>query len=395
MEEPVKDRSPPSYDERLVPYGHVLEGLRIGVCVWHLEQDDTPASLRLVIANSAACRFLGVTRESVLGRRIHEGFPGSEAMPLPLVFTELAMHGGSRNLGEVPYNDEVVKEGVFSIVAVAIAPRLVLVEFTNVTEQKRAQAQLVLSEKMASLGMLVAGIAHELKNPLNFVNNFAELAIELLEERLTRQAAGSTEIEETLREVVDNLTRIRQHGGRADSILNAMLMHARDHRGEPVTVEFNEFVLDHAALAYHGFRAGDRAFTVEFVNSTDPAIGRMQIPFQSFARVVLNLVNNACYAIRERQRRGDPALAPRLLIGTRRNGSDVELTVADNGIGIAPEVRRWIFDPFFTTKPPGEGTGLGLSISYEIVTKELGGSIEVASQLGEGTTFTVRIPTVA
>ena len=261
---------------------------------------------------------------------------------------------------------------------------------------QRTQVQLVQSEKMASLGLLVAGIAHEIKNPLNFVNNFAELAVEFIDDHHARQAAAGVvdppDLESTLNDVAENLARIREHGQRADGIINAMLMHARDRRGEPVAVDFNAMLVEHANLAYHGFRAADRTLTVELVKSIDPEIGHVMVPYQELARVIVNLVSNACHAMRQRQRTGEQGYRPQLRLATRRRGPLIELTIADNGTGIPQDVRRRIFDPFFTTKPPGEGTGLGLSLSYEIIVKELGGSIDVESTVGEGATFVVRVP---
>ncbi len=392
---PVTDRGLPSLDLALATYSGVLESLHVGICVWRLEQDDIPASLRLVIANTSACRFLSVESDRVLGQLIHDGFPGSELTPLPTIFTELAMLGGSRNLGEVPYTDATIKEGMFSIVADAIAPRLVCVQFTNITEQRRAQVQLLKSEKMASLGRLVAGIAHEIKNPLNFINNFAALAIEFIDEHQSRLATSETNPEnsdQVLRDVGDNLARIYEHGKRADKIINAMLMHVRDRRGDSTLSDYNMLVLECVDLAYHGFCAADRSFSSKIERTLDPAVGQVMIPRQEFARVIVNLVSNACYAMRERQRGGETGYGPALRISTRRSGRDVELTVADNGTGIPPEVRSRLFDPFFTTKPPGEGTGLGLSLSYEIIVKELGGSIEIDEQTQEGASFSVRVP---
>jgi signal transduction histidine kinase len=264
---------------------------------------------------------------------------------------------------------------------------------------KRAQAQLVQSEKMASLGLLVAGIAHEIKNPLNFVNNFAELALEFIDEHRARQAAAGAadpaEVEATLRDVAGNLALVREHGQRADGIINSMLMHARDRRDGPIAVDFNAMVVEHAALAYHGFRASDRALTVEFVRSLDPAIGHVMVPYQELARVIVNLVSNACHSMRERLRAGELDFRPTLSLSTRRVGAAIELAIGDNGTGIRPDVRRRIFDPFFTTKPPGEGTGLGLSLSYEIIVKGWGGSIDVESAPGDGARFVVRIPAAA
>ncbi|MCA9656898.1 MAG: hypothetical protein KC486_01005 [Myxococcales bacterium] len=260
---------------------------------------------------------------------------------------------------------------------------------------ERTQEQLVQSEKMASLGLLVAGIAHEIKNPLNFVNNFSELAIEFIDELAERRAAGSpvdvAEIEATLADVADNLTRIREHGRRADGIINAMLMHARERHGEPISVDFNAMVLEHANLAYHGFRASERGFAMDIVKDLDASIGEVMIPYQEVARVVVNLVSNACHAMRERQQ-SDPDYNAALTLRTGRRLGEVELVVKDNGIGMTADIRRRVFDPFYTTKPPGEGTGLGLSLSYEVIVKELGGSIDVLSMTGEGAEFVVRIP---
>ena len=262
---------------------------------------------------------------------------------------------------------------------------------------EHTQEQLVQSEKMASLGLLVAGIAHEIKNPLNFVNNFSELAIEFIDEIDERREAGETvdltAIESTLTDVSDNLAKIREHGRRADGIINAMLMHARDRRGEPVRVEFNAMVLEHVNLAYQGFRATNRGFVMDINTGLDERVGEVSVPYQEVARVVVNLVSNACHAMRERQRGDDSSgYRPRLSVRTIRHREGVELVVRDNGIGMTADVRRRVFDPFYTTKPPGEGTGLGLSLSYEIIVKELGGSLEVRSMTGEGAEFAVRVP---
>ena len=262
---------------------------------------------------------------------------------------------------------------------------------------ERTQEQLVQSEKMASLGLLVAGIAHEIKNPLNFVNNFSELAIEFIDEIEERRQAGETvdivAIESTLADVAENLARIREHGRRADGIINAMLMHARDRHGEPVSVDFNEMVMEHVNLAYQGFRATNREFSMDIEKALDEGIGEVRIPYQEVARVVVNLVSNACHAMRERERSdADPDYRARLVIRTRGHAHAVELVVRDNGTGMTADVRRRVFDPFYTTKPPGEGTGLGLSLSYEVVVKELGGTLEVRSMTGEGAEFAVRVP---
>ncbi len=262
---------------------------------------------------------------------------------------------------------------------------------------EHTQEQLVQSEKMASLGLLVAGIAHEIKNPLNFVNNFSELAIEFIDEIGERREAGESvdvaDVESTLTDVSENLVKIREHGRRADGIINAMLMHARDRHGEPVRVDFNAMVVEHVNLAYQGFRATNRGFTMEIIAGLDEGVGEISIPYQEVARVVVNLVSNACHAMRERQRSDESAdYKPCLRVRTARHPESVELVIRDNGTGMSADVRRRVFDPFYTTKPPGEGTGLGLSLSYEIIVKELGGKLDVRSMTGEGAEFAVRVP---
>lgn len=260
---------------------------------------------------------------------------------------------------------------------------------------RRTQAQLVQSEKMASLGLLVAGIAHEIKNPLNFVNNFAELGLDFIREHREARAAGTADdgaTEDVLTNVAGNLEKIRDHGHRSNMIINSMLIHARARRGEPVEVDLNSMLVEHTSLAYHGFRASDRSFTTEVQQALDPTLKRIMVPYQEVARLAVNLASNAFHAMREAQRQGRPGYQPLLRITTKRDDDDVVFSVGDNGLGMTPEVRHRIFDPFFTTKPPGEGTGLGLSMCYEIVIKDLGGVIDVESEVGVGTTFTVRFP---
>lgn len=268
---------------------------------------------------------------------------------------------------------------------------------TALSDLQRTQEQLIHSEKMASLGLLVAGIAHEIKNPLNFVNNFAELSLEFVDEierlvpTLGSTAQGQTLVE-ILSELADNLRRIHEHGRRADMIINAMSVHAREPTAKTESINLNELVRTHAALAYQGFRARDRAFKLDLFEELDRELDVVTLAHQDLSRVILNLVANACHALRERQRRAATDYRPALRLTTRRAGDTAVIRVEDNGTGIPAEVRRRIFDPFFTTKPPGEGTGLGLSMSYDIVVKQLGGQIAVESREGEGTQFTVILP---
>jgi signal transduction histidine kinase len=263
---------------------------------------------------------------------------------------------------------------------------------------QRTQEQLIQAEKMASLGLLVAGIAHEIKNPLNFVNNFAELSLEFTDELagLARALDGSSSSEALggiLPELAENLRRIHEHGRRADTIINAMLMHAREKPGEPVLADLNDLVHAHVVLAYQGFRSNDRTFVADLVEDFDPSLTTVPLAYQELSRVILNLVANACYAMRERQRAGgDPRFRPVLRASTRRVGDSAVIRVCDNGTGIPDDVRRRIFDPFFTTKPPGEGTGLGLSMCYDIIVKQLSGNLAVDSVPGTSCEFTVTVP---
>ena len=263
---------------------------------------------------------------------------------------------------------------------------------------KAAQANLVQAEKMASLGQLTAGIAHEIKNPLNFVNNFAELSRELLGE--LKEAVDSTpdgtradDLDELMTTLDGNLAKIAEHGRRADGIVKSMLLHSRGGSGERRQSDLNALIDEALNLAFHGARAQDQSFNVTLERDLDPSIGSLEAVPQDLTRVFLNLFGNAFYAVNKRRREGgEPAFAPILTVTTRNRGNEIEVRVRDNGAGIAPEIRDKLFQPFFTTKPTGEGTGLGLSISYDIVVQEHGGSIAVDSQPGEFTEFTIRLP---
>ncbi len=263
---------------------------------------------------------------------------------------------------------------------------------------KAAQANLVQAEKMASLGQLTAGIAHEIKNPLNFVNNFAELSRELLGElkEAVDSAPGGTraeDLDELMATLDGNLAKIAEHGRRADGIVKSMLLHSRGGSGERRQSDLNVLIEEALNLAFHGARAQDQSFNVTLERDLDPSIGQLEAVPQDLTRVFLNLFGNAFYAVNKRRREGgDPAFAPLLTLTTRNRGDEIEVRVRDNGAGIPPEIRDKLFQPFFTTKPTGEGTGLGLSISYDIVVQEHGGSIAVDSQPGEFTEFTLRLP---
>jgi two-component system NtrC family sensor kinase len=254
---------------------------------------------------------------------------------------------------------------------------------------------------MASLGQLTAGIAHEIKNPLNFVNNFAGLSVELLEElKETAAPAIATldqdkriEIDETVEMLTSNLDKIAEHGKRADNIVKSMLEHSRGVTGERREVDLNGLIEEALNLAYHGARAQDQNFNIALEREFDPALAPIELAPQEITRVFLNLFSNGFYAANKRaQNNNDGSFRPNLSVATRELGEAVEVRVRDNGTGIPPEIKEKLFQPFFTTKPTGEGTGLGLSISYDIVTQQHGGRITVQSELDAYTEFTVQLP---
>ncbi|MFZ3237103.1 MAG: GAF domain-containing protein [Stellaceae bacterium] len=268
-------------------------------------------------------------------------------------------------------------------------------------ELQTAQASLVHAQKMAALGQLTAGIAHEIRNPLNFVNNFAGLSVELLNELKETAAPGlaalgdetRAEAKEIVAMLTGNLEKIAEHGHRADGIVRSMLDHSRAGSSERRPVDVNALVEEALNLAYHGARAQDPDFDVALDRDLEADIAAIEVVPQDLTRVFLNLFGNGFYAAdRRRREMADPAFRPLLKVTTRDLGGEVEIRVRDNGTGIAPEIRDKLFQPFFTTKPTGEGTGLGLSISWDIVTQQHGGTITVASGLGEFTEFTIWLP---
>ena len=258
------------------------------------------------------------------------------------------------------------------------------------------------TQKLASLGQLTAGIAHEIKNPLNFVNNFSGVSAELIDELQEalrdvslneKRRSEITELMDTLR---GNLDKVVQHGKRADAIVKNMLLHSREGSGEHRLVDINALVEESLNLAYHGARAEKQGFNITLERSLDPAAGEVDVFPQDITRVLLNLISNGFYAATKRRAEtngGD--YEPTLVAGTRSLGDRVEITIRDNGTGIPPEVKEKMFNPFFTTKPAGEGTGLGLSISHDIIVKQHGGSIEVDTQPGEFTEFKIILPRAA
>ncbi|MBO3269866.1 sensor histidine kinase [Hymenobacter defluvii] len=265
------------------------------------------------------------------------------------------------------------------------------------TELRITQNQLIQSEKMASLGELTAGIAHEIQNPLNFVTNFSDVSTELLTELEEEQQKPDRDPEleaEILTDLKQNLQKITHHGQRAASIVRAMLEHSRANNGERQPTDLNKLADEYLRLAYHGLRAKDKTFNATITTFFDPSLGHISAVSQDLGRVLLNLFTNAFYAVQKKQKDGNtPGYVPTVSVNTlHRSSGEVEIRVRDNGTGIPESVKDKIFQPFFTTKPTGEGTGLGLSLSYDIITKGHGGTLTVETEEGEGTEFIIRLP---
>jgi signal transduction histidine kinase len=272
----------------------------------------------------------------------------------------------------------------------------------SLEDLRTTQDRLVQTQKLASLGQLTAGIAHEIKNPLNFVNNFSGVSAELIDE--LQEALGDVSLNEKRRNEITelmatlrgNLDKVVQHGKRADAIVKNMLLHSREGAGEHRLVDINALVEEGLNLAYHGARAEKQGFNITLERSFDPATGEADVFPQDITRVLLNLISNGFYAATKRKAQADNnGYEPTLVVATKNLGDSVEIRIRDNGTGIPLEVKEKIFNPFFTTKPAGEGTGLGLSISHDIVVKQHGGFIEVDTQPGAFTEFRIILPRTA
>jgi two-component system, NtrC family, sensor kinase len=269
---------------------------------------------------------------------------------------------------------------------------------TSLTELRAAQDRLVQTEKLASLGQLTAGIAHEIKNPLNFVNNFSALSADLIDEmkdilsEMNVEKNKRDELDEITQMLKSNLEKVVQHGKRADSIVKNMLLHSRQGSGESRSVDINALVDESLNLAYHGARVEKIGFNIDLKRDFDPAVGAADVYPQEITRVLLNLISNGFYATAKRNTKTGDGFEPTLTATTKNLGDKVEIRIRDNGTGIPAEVKEKIFNPFFTTKPAGEGTGLGLSMSYDIIVKQHGGTIDVDTALGVFTEFRIVLP---
>ncbi|MGC1558635.1 MAG: GAF domain-containing protein [Bradyrhizobium sp.] len=268
----------------------------------------------------------------------------------------------------------------------------------SLDELRAAQDRLIQTEKLASLGQLTAGIAHEIKNPLNFVNNFSALSAELVAEmsdvlaKTSLDVARRAELDELAQMLKSNLEKVVQHGKRADSIVKNMLQHSREGSSEHRPVDINTIVDESLNLAYHGARAEKAGFSIAFQRDLDPSVGMADVYPQEITRVLLNVISNGFYAATKRKAEAGEGFKPTLAAATKNLGEKVEIRIRDNGTGISDEVMDKIFNPFFTTKPAGEGTGLGLSMTHDIIVKQHGGRIDVATKPGEFTEFIITLP---
>jgi signal transduction histidine kinase len=263
----------------------------------------------------------------------------------------------------------------------------------TLSELKTAQTQLIQSEKMASLGELTAGIAHEIQNPLNFVNNFSEINTELIDEMESELGKGNyQEVKAIANDIRDNQFKISQHGKRADFIVKGMLQHSRISTGERQLTNLNVLADEFFKLSYHGLRAKDKSFNAEMVTHFDPELPKVDVVQQDIGRVLLNLFNNAFYTVNKKAKKADPAYKPEVSVSTMTGDGCIMIKIKDNGSGIPDAIKDKIMQPFFTTKPTGEGTGLGLSLSYDIVVKGHGGNIQVNSNEGNGSEFIITLP---
>jgi signal transduction histidine kinase len=269
-------------------------------------------------------------------------------------------------------------------------------------ELKSTQAQLIQSEKMASLGELTAGIAHEIQNPLNFVNNFSEVNKELLGElKVAIEKGNINEVRSIANDVIENEDKINVHGKRADAIVKGMLQHSQMTSGHKEPIDINALADEYLRLAYHGFRVKDKSFNAELKTNFDQSIGKISVIPQEIGRVLLNLYNNAFYAVNEKAKQDIPGYEPMVTVRTKKLNGKIYLSVLDNGNGIPGSIKEKIFQPFFTTKPTGQGTGLGLSLAYDIITKGHGGELKVETKearpddpvvQGEGSAFIIILP---
>ena len=333
-------------------------------------------------------------------------FGANNLQAIHTFLTQTEEHQKEIEAAKFNYQNKLKQYGLFGVLAILLIIASILfrnnrqkqkankVLQTTLLDLKSTQAQLIQSEKMASLGELTAGIAHEIQHPLNFVNNFSEINKELLEEMKTEIDKGNlADAKAIANDVIDNEEKISNHGKRADAIVKGMLQHSRVSSGVKEPTDINAVADEYLRLAYHGLRAKDKTFNATMKTDFDETINNINIIPQDIGRVLLNLYNNAFYAVTEKKKQVDDNYRPLVSVFTKRNNGKVEIGVKDNGNGIPPAIFSKIFQPFFTTKQTGQGTGLGLSLSYDIV-KAHGGELKVETKEGEGTEFIIQLPAV-
>jgi signal transduction histidine kinase len=316
------------------------------------------------------------------------GFLLSKNITVPV----LALRDAALKVGEGDRTQQVSSSGKDEIGELGRAFNKMVKELSLAeAERKTAQEQLIHSEKMASLGQMTAGIAHEIKNPLNFVNNFSALSVELLQE--LEEATDANEKIEIMESLKSNLTKITNHGKRADSIVATMLQHSRGTVGEKVPTDINQLCSEYTDLAFHGVRAKSRDFNCTITKNFEENLPLTNAIPQDLSRVILNLLNNGFYAVADRMKKSEEkGYKPEVRVTTEKKEGNIFIYIRDNGSGIPSAIKDKIFEPFFTTKPTGEGTGLGLSLSYDIITKEHQGKMSVQSEEGSFTEFTIQLP---
>lgn len=395
------------------------------------KQESVGSARILVVDDNSTNRNMLCRRLQRQGYAVDEARHGSEAldllasedfdlvlldimMPVMDGFEVLARLKADRRMRSIPVViisaldeiDSVVRAlemGAEDYLFKPFDPVLLRARIGALLEKKRLRQELLVQEKLASLGALTAGVAHEIKNPLNFVMNFAQLAGELAAEgkqRLEQLAGRIPEVElQPLREIAqdlsDNVAKIREHGARADRIIASMLGHSQGRKGERQSTDLNALVREFVNLAFHGIRVQDHTFQAAIEGDYDESIGKVNVVPQDLSRVFLNVAGNAFYALRRKAQQGIPGYHPTLYVSTRAVEGGAEVRIRDNGTGIPKDVRDRVFEPFFTTKPTGEGTGLGLSISHEIVVREHEGEMRVESKEGEYTEFVITLPRTA
>jgi signal transduction histidine kinase len=335
----------------------------------------------IVIFSVALIRRYNQARQEVAQKELEKEIEKSQLIEAQKV--ELERQVAERTAEVVAQNEEITQQEE-EIAAQRDHVALALEEL------KSTQAQLIQTEKMASLGELTAGIAHEIQNPLNFVNNFSEVSTELVEE--IEQEVKTGNAEEILLLTADlkgNLEKIHHHGKRADSIVKGMLEHSRASSGEKQLTDINALVDEYLRLAYHGLRAKDKDFNAILTTDIDKNIGKVEVVPQEIGRVLLNLFNNAFYAVQQKKQQSNGQYQPEVRVSIQHCNGRIEIKVRDNGTGMPENVKSKIFQPFFTTKPTGEGTGLGLSLSYDIITKGHSGELKVETKKGEFTEFII------